>query len=91
MLRDLAAPGSNHGSRALFGKIVNVAELTDHSALIRVRVDSAKRLIDYQTHPVRASGKLVLQKRQSFQNVFWAKVKELFSHRLKLPTLAVSA
>ena len=38
----------------------NIAELFNGSVLLRVRVDSAISLIVDQTHPVQASGKLVV-------------------------------
>ena len=47
-------------SESSFRKIINVAELINCNALLRV--DSAKRLIVYQTHPVLASIQLVLKK-----------------------------
>ena len=44
LLSDPANTGSNLGSRVFFGKIIDVAKLIDPSALLRVRVDSAKKL-----------------------------------------------
>ena len=49
-------PGSNLGSG-------DVAELIDRSTLLRVKVDCGISLIVDPSHPVLASGKLVLQKK----------------------------
>ena len=45
-----------------FRKIIDVAKLINHSALLRVEVDNVKTLIVDWTDPVLASGRLVLQK-----------------------------
>ena len=44
LLLDQADLGLNHGSRVFSEKIIALAELIDSSALLRVRVDCAKKL-----------------------------------------------
>ena len=78
MQPDPAAPGSNHSSEVIWGKIIDVAELIDCSALLGVKGDSAKSLIVDRTHPVPVSGKLVPQKnmpkiRRSLQKIFYGR------------------
>ena len=65
LLPDSAALGLSYGFKGFLKKIIDVTELTNLSALHRVRMGIAKRFIVDQTHSVLASGKEVLQKTSS--------------------------